>query len=119
MSLRGNSRAGGILGRSLCAFEALAAGDGADDQKRFLAGNHGVGERRVGRVVREVLLAVEEADEVAALGGRVVAVRAAEHRVARLESIESGSQRDGSRNIELDFAGNAGEVFQVVGDDKT
>jgi len=100
----------------MSAPRVLAAGDRADDEERFCAGRDFFWERRVRRVVGEILLAGVEADEVAALAGGVVADGAAEHGVAGFQGVEDGAQRDGWGNVELDLAGDAGEGFQVVGD---
>jgi len=56
-----------------------AARDGAYDEQRLLAGSDGVGQRGVGRFVRDVFRAGEEAEERAALLGDMVANGAAEH----------------------------------------
>ena len=45
----------------------LAAGHGADNQKRFRAGGDRLGERRIGRIVGQILLAREDPDERSAL----------------------------------------------------
>ena len=88
-----------------------------NDKERFCTCCDFFWQRRVGRVVGEILLAGVEADEVAPLAGGVVADGAAEHGVAGFEGVEDGAQRDGSGDVELHFAGDAGEGFQVVGDD--
>ena len=101
----------------MSAPRVLAAGDSADDQEGFSAGCDFFWERRVWRVVGEILLAGVEADEVAALAGGVVADGTAEHGVAGFQGVEDGAQRDRWGNVELHLAGDAGEGFQVVGDD--
>ena len=95
----------------------LAAGNSPDDEQWFGTGCDFLGERRVGRLIGEILLTGVEADEVAALTSGVVADGAAEHRVAGFQRVEDGSQRDGGGDVELHLAGDLGESFQVVGDD--
>lgn len=55
----------------------LTAGDGADDEKRLFSAGDGVGKKGVGRFVREIFLAGEEANERAALAACVIAQGAA------------------------------------------
>jgi hypothetical protein len=56
----------------------LAAGDGSDDEKGFGGGDDRWRERGIGRLVREIFVAGEEAEEGAALAGGVVADGSAE-----------------------------------------
>src|SRR5690348_17802703 len=83
--------------------EFPAAGDGADDIKRLGAFDHWLRQRRVGRIVGDVLLAGEKSQERAALLRGVVANRSAEHRVARLKSVESRAKRDRVFDFEFHF----------------
>src|ERR1700746_3074460 len=66
----------------------LTAGDCAQHNQRLFSGDDGVGEGGVRRVVREVLLAGEEAQEGAALQRNVVANGPAQHRIAGFEFVE-------------------------------
>src|SRR4051812_16180224 len=83
---------------------ALTAGDRADDEERFGARRDGVGQRVVGRVVREVFLAGEEPQHRATLPGYVVADRALEHREAVLERVEDRGGRHRAKHVEPHLA---------------
>src|SRR5690348_306409 len=83
--------------------EFPAAGDGADDIKRLGAFDDGLGQRRVGRIVGDVLLAGEKSQERAALLRGVVANRSAEHGIARFERVEGRAKRDRAVDFELYF----------------
>jgi len=91
----------------------LSAGDGADDQEGFFAGGDGGGERGVGRIVGEIFLAGEEAEEGATLLRDVVADGALQDRIAGFEGVEDGADRDGAFDFERDFAGDLGESAEV------
>lgn len=67
----------------------LATGYGPHNQKRFAGGHDGVRQRRVGRLVREVLFTSEEPDEGTALAGDLVAQSSAQRGIARLECVEN------------------------------
>src|SRR4051812_46185452 len=84
-----------------------------DYVERFLAAGDGVGQRRIRRVVGEVLLAGEEAQEGAALLGDVVADRPPQHRIAGFERVEDGALGHGSLDLELDVSIDAGEDPQM------
>src|SRR5947209_19175841 len=56
----------------------LAAGDGADDQQRLAPAQHRLGQREIGRLMGQILLAGEEPDEGPAPSGAVVPQRAAQ-----------------------------------------
>lgn len=95
----------------------LTTGDGADDQEGFFSGGDGGGERGVGRIVRQIFLAGEEAEEWAALLRDVVADGALQDGVAGFEGVEDGADRDGAFDFERDFAGDLGECAEVRGED--
>src|SRR5579875_1696250 len=63
-------------------------GHRADDQVRLGAVGDRPGERGVGRLVRQVLLAGEEPDERPPRAAAMTPDRAAQHRVARLQRVE-------------------------------
>lgn len=67
------------------------------------------------RLVREILSAGEEAKEVAAGEGGVVADGAAEDGVAGFEGIEDGAYGYGTFELEFNFAADTGEGSQVCG----
>src|SRR5258707_542887 len=66
----------------------LPAGHGAEDDERLLAGDDGRRQRRVGRLVGEVLLAGVETHERASLPGVPVPDRAGQHWEPGFERIE-------------------------------
>src|SRR5918992_4240036 len=70
--------------RNLGIFR-LAAGDGAHNHKRRGSCRDCLGQQRVRRFVRQILLAGEESYEGPALLRHLVTDRAAQHRIARLE----------------------------------
>ena len=85
----------------------------ADDEKRLPARGDGFRQRGVRRVVRPILLADVEAKEWAALFRDVIADGSLEHREARLERVEDGTNRDRSRYVELDLSIQLRESAQV------
>jgi hypothetical protein len=95
----------------------LTTGDGADDQEGFFSGGDGGGERGVGRIVRQIFLAGEKAEEGAALLGDVVANGTLQDRVSGFEGVEDGADRDGAFDFERDFAWDLGECAEVRGED--
>jgi hypothetical protein len=91
----------------------LAAGDGAYDQEGFGAGDDRVGEGHVGRFVGKIFGAGEEAEERAAFLGDVIANGAAEHGIRGFECVQGGTESDGSRDVELELAGNPSEIAEM------
>ena len=69
----------------------------------------GFGQRRVGRIVREVAFAGEEADVRPAFVRDVIANRSAQHRVARFDRVEHARSRDVAVEFELHLAVDARE----------
>src|SRR5205814_5887751 len=90
-----------------------AAGHGADDQIRLRAGSDRVRQRRIGRIVGEILLAGEKADKRPALQRHVIADRSAQHRIGRLERVEHRSLRRLPGQLDLHFVAHAGQRSQV------
>ena len=64
---------------------ASTAGYSPDDEKRPRSGGHRIGQRRVGRLVREVLFAGEKPYERTTLMRNVIANRAAQHWITGFE----------------------------------
>jgi hypothetical protein len=93
----------------------LAAGDGAEDDERLAGSDDWLRKRFVGRIVREVFLAGEVADEGAALQAVVIADGAAEHGVAGFERVEDCGDGDRSRDLKRNFRADTGEITQVRG----
>ena len=65
----------------------LAAGHGADDEVGLGAGSDRAGQRVIGRLVRQVLLAGEEPDERPPRPAVMTADGAAQHRVAGFQRV--------------------------------
>ena len=86
-----------------------------DDAERLGARDDRPGERHVGRIVRQVLLAAEEPHERPPLFGGLVADRPAEHRVLRLERVEHRALRDRRVHLQCHLAGHLGERLQMRG----
>ena len=81
-----------------------AAGYRADDEQGLGAGDDRVGQRRVERIERKILLAREKAKEWAALAGGVVANGSAKHRVASFQRVQNAANRGRVAHFELHFA---------------
>ena len=92
----------------------LAAGDGADDQEGFFAGNDLGGQCEVGSFVGEIFGAGEEAQEGAALQRVMVADGAAQHGIGRLEGIQDRAKCGWTLDGKGDLAGNMGEGPEMV-----
>jgi hypothetical protein len=71
----------------------LSSCDCSNNKKWFLAGGDRLGERVIGRVVREVLFAGEKAEEGTALLRDVVADGAAQHGIAGFECVQHRALR--------------------------
>ena len=84
-----------------------------DDQKRLRARRDRVGQRRVRRLVRQILLAGEEPHERPALLRDVIADRAAQHRIAGLERVEDRALRDRALDVELHLAADVRQRPQM------
>ena len=65
----------------------------------------------------EIFLTGEKADQGATLFGGLIADGAAEHGIFLLEGVEDGALGDGSGHIEMDFAIDAGEGAEMMGED--
>lgn len=96
--------------------QPLAAGYGSDDEEGLCGGEDGLGQGLVGRVVGEVLLAGEEADEGSAIAGGLIAESAAEGGEAEFESVKKRALGDGHGDVKEDFAAGAGEGLEVGGE---
>src|SRR5690242_10800346 len=91
--------------RSRCSnSKLLPSGDGTEHDKGLLARRDGIGQRSIGGVMREVLLAGEEAQKGAALQCAVVANGPAQHRILCLKRIEDGADRHRTMHLELHLA---------------
>src|SRR5579863_2776795 len=92
---------------------ALAAGDGSNNQKRLGAFGHRLGQRGVRRLMGQVLLAGEEAQERPALEGDVIADRPPQHGIAGLEGVEHRALRDRALDLERHLARDLRQGAQV------
>src|SRR5690348_9836602 len=91
-----------------------AAGHRPEDDERLMAGYNAIGERRVRRLVGEVLLAGVEADEWPPLPALAIPDSAHEHGVLGLDRVEDrplGHHR--ARHVQRNLAGDLGQVLQV------
>src|SRR2546429_8035453 len=79
-------------------------GDRPDHEKWFRSRYDGVGQRSVRRLVRQVPLARKEPQNRPPPLGDVVADRAAQHGIARLERVQYGAPSDAARHVDLHFA---------------
>ena len=82
----------------------LATRDGADYEKRFFSRSYCLGKRSIGRFMREILFAGEEAQKGPPLLCDMVADGAPQHRIARFKRIEYRAYRQRTINVELHFA---------------
>src|SRR5436309_3886728 len=80
------------------------SGDRPDHEKRLRPRRDRLGERGIGRVVGQVPLAREEAQERPSPVGDVVADRPAQHGIACLERVQHRGASDLARDIELHLA---------------
>lgn len=94
----------------------LAAGDGADDEEGFLAGDDFGRQRRVPGFVGEVFGAGEETQEWAALHGIVVADCATEHGIASFQFIQDRTQGGWDGEFESDLAVHVSECAEMRGE---
>ena len=75
-----------------------------DDEKRLLSGPHGVRQRRIRQIVREITLARKKTNVSAAFLRGVIADRAAQNRKPLLERVEQFALRNGSVDLDRYFA---------------
>jgi len=86
----------------------LAARDSADEQKWLVTRDNGIRQEEVRGLVGQIFAASEKAQEGAALLRDMVANRPSQHRVGRLERVESRAQRGWTLDLKHDLAANAG-----------
>src|SRR4051794_13516364 len=82
----------------------LPSCNGADDQEGLLARRHRLRKGSVGRFVRQIFFAGEEAQERPALLRHMIADGALQHRITRFKSIEHRTLRNLPRDIQLHLA---------------
>src|SRR5438046_582550 len=91
----------------------LPAGHRADDQKRFGAGGYRGRQGRLGRVVRQILLAGKEPHECPALVRHLIAHGASQHGITRLQRVEDRGLCDRTLDLELDFSVDLRQRLQM------
>jgi hypothetical protein len=94
----------------------LSACNRPDDNKRLLAGRDRLGQRSVGRLVRQILLASKEAQKRPALSRVVVADGSAQHRIASFERIEHGALCHRAVNLNLHLAAGLRQRSKMEGE---
>jgi hypothetical protein len=82
-------------------LQKLPAGNGPDNNKRFLPRRDRIGQWGIRRLMGQILLAGKEAQERPTLLRDLVADRPAQHGIAGLKRVEDRPQRD--RAVELKF----------------
>src|SRR5881394_3939421 len=83
--------------------KTLSTGNSADHEQRLGARTDRGGERGIGCLVGPVARAREEAHERPPLERHVIAHRAAQNGIARLQRIEHGARRGRVSHVEHDF----------------
>ena len=83
------------------------------DAEGFCPGGNGIGHRRVGRLVGQILLACEKPDEWPTLLRGLISDCAAQHRVVGLERIKDRALRWLVTDFEFDLAANSGQRSEV------
>jgi len=91
----------------------LAAGHGPDNEKRLGPRRDRFGQRRVGRIVRQIALAREEPNERAAATRGAIADRSSQHRIARFQRIEQRTLRRPTGYVDLHLAVGARQGPQM------
>jgi hypothetical protein len=115
LSRRRGTSAGGPVSRVLCekwGF-SLPASNGPDHDQRLFPGSDRLGQRRVRRLMRKILLARKEPQKRPPLLRNVVAYRALQHGITVLERIENGALRNRAFNLERDLAPGVRQVSQM------
>src|SRR5438552_3111907 len=89
--------------------------DGPDDEKGFCTRCDRLGQRRIGRLKGIIFLASEEPQERTTFLRDMIADRAAQHRILRLEGVEHRPLRDRTFHVDLHFGADARQCAQVSG----
>ncbi len=97
----------------LLVHSQLPAGDGSDDEKRFLPRDDRRGQRGIRGLEGKVFLAGEETQEWPALLSDMIADRSAQHGKTFLERVENGTLGDRPFNIELNLSGDMRQCAQM------
>src|ERR1700682_1931296 len=102
---------------SFFSWLRLSSSDRAHDEERLAAVCDRIGQRIVGRFVRQILAADKEGAHGPALEGAVIANCSLQHRIFRFQSVEDGTHRRRTIELELHFVAHASERAQVMGKD--
>ena|ERR1700674_186304 len=92
----------------------LAAGNGTDNEEWFGTRRDGVRQWGVGRLVREIVLASEKAQERTTLSGGVITDGPAQHGIAGFEGVENGSLGDRGCNFNLYLGADPRQGAQML-----
>src|SRR2546423_2919065 len=105
---------------SLCysPLKFLSTRDCAHDEEWFAPIRDRVRQRRIRRLMREVLAANKEAHHRPALQGSMIANCSLEHRIFLFERVEDGTDRGRTIQLELHFVADASELPQVMRKDE-
>ncbi|MEY2440289.1 MAG: hypothetical protein QOI34_1674 [Verrucomicrobiota bacterium] len=107
-----------VRARNACsAVQNLTASDSAHDEERLNPFCHRIGQAFIWGIMRNVFATGEESYQRTALLRVVIADRAAQHRVGRLETIDNCARRNRRSDIELYFSPNSREGAQMLGKD--
>ena len=93
---------------------ALAPGNGPDNDERLLPGRDRVGQWGIRRLMGQIFLAGEEAQEWPALLRDLVADRPAQHGIAGFERVEDRPQRDRAVEFKFYFAADVRQRSQML-----
>src|SRR5438132_240970 len=104
-----------VFSSRLFRRRGLPAGDRANNQKRLRAGHDRIGQQGIRGLKRQILLAGEVSHVGPALQGDMVADRALQHRILRLECVENRALRDLAFDLDFHLARGLRERSQMRG----
>ncbi len=94
--------------------DLLTSGDRSDNEKRLLPRRNLVGQRRIGQLMRQILLAREESQKRPPLLRDLIPDRPPQHGITSLKRIKHRSLRDRTIDLKLDFAAGVGQRSQML-----
>src|SRR5262249_23945150 len=83
--------------------------------KRLLTRSHGSGKRRIGRLMRQILLAGKESQESPSLAAHLIPNRAPQARMVRFKGVQDRLLGDRPLNIQSHLRANLRQITQVHG----
>jgi len=92
----------------------LSARNCANNQERLFAGDDGFGQGRIRRLMGQIFLTGEEAQESATLLGDVIADRPLQHGIRSLDRVENGSLRHRTFHLNLDLVPDVGQRSKML-----